>query len=61
MIKIIEEAPAGYVMRCKTCGCKFSYTLSDTHKAITVRYVNCPHCHDECVHQPTNENNKAEN
>ena len=54
MIEIIERGTKE-VIRCKTCGCKFSYEKEDLHIEDTddykafKEYVVCPQCGHEVI------------
>lgn len=47
MIKIIKEGQTKFIGNCDTCGCQFSYELSD----ITLNSVYCPYCGSYYVHK----------
>lgn len=47
MIKIIKEGQTKFIGNCDTCGCQFSYELSD----IVLNSVYCPCCGSCCAHK----------
>lgn len=52
-----------YVMRCRTCGCEFTYQLNDVRYSVDFEYVYCPDCKYSCTiifkrkYNPPQQNN----
>ena len=45
MREVIEDGTKEkYVMRCRWCNTKFSFTYKDTYQGMTINMVNCPVC-----------------
>ena len=56
MIEVIEDGTKHkYVMRCKWCNTKFSFTYNDTYQSVTVRMVTCPVCKKDIFADYSNE------
>lgn len=50
MIEVIEDGTKKrYVMQCKWCNTKFSFTYDDTYQGITVNMVTCPVCKESVL------------
>lgn len=57
MIEIIKPGTKE-VMKCKSCGCEFSYESEDIQEVISTLngarvFVKCPQCSKECILRAT--------
>lgn len=52
MIQIIKHCADKFIVTCQTCGCTFTYQLSDL--LVNKTSVQCPECHEFCCHSIAN-------